>query len=94
MVILLISRCKRVKIGNKKQNLATFLNFCIQKWQKIIIFGSVQLQIVGEKLEITNNIRKLQLKFLLYKNQTMQPMRTRVTKVRHAKTSVTKLTKM
>ena len=60
----------------------------------MIIFGSVQLQIVGKKLEITNNITKLQLKFLLYKNQTMRPMRTRVTKVRQAKTSAPKLAKM
>ena len=58
------------------------------------IFGSVQLQIVGKKLESTNNIRQLQLKFLLDENETMQPMRTRVTKVRQATTSVPKLTKM
>ena len=57
-------------------------------------FGSVQLQIVGKKLESTNNIRQLQLKFLLDENETMQPMRTRVTKVRQATTSVPKLTKM
>ena len=57
-------------------------------------FGSVQLQIVGKKLESTNNIRQLQLKFLLDENETMQPMRTRVTKVRQATTSVRKLTKM
>ena len=58
------------------------------------IFGSVQLQIVGKKLESTNNIRQLQLKFLLDENETMQPMRTRVTKVRQVTTSVPKLTKM
>ena len=58
------------------------------------IFGSVQLQIVGKKLESTNNIRQLQLKFLLDENETMQPMRTRVTKVRQATTNVPKLTKM
>ena len=57
-------------------------------------FGSVQLQIVGKKLESTNNIRQLQLKFLLDENERMQPMRTRVTKVRQATTSVPKLTKM
>ena len=57
-------------------------------------FGSVQLQIVGKKLESTNNIRQLQLKFLLDENETMQPMRTRVTEVRQATTSVPKLTKM
>ena len=57
-------------------------------------FGSVQLQIVGKKLESTNNIRQLQLKFLLDENETMQPMRTRVTKVGQATTSVPKLTKM
>ena len=57
-------------------------------------FGSVQLQIVGKKLESTNNIRQLQLKFLLDENETMQPMRTRVTKVKQATTSVPKLTKM
>ena len=57
-------------------------------------FGSVQLQIVGKKLESTNNIRQLQLKFLLDENETMQPMRTRVTKVGQATTNVPKLTKM
>ena len=35
------------------------------------IFGSVQLQIVGKKLDSTNNIRQLQLKFLLHENRTM-----------------------
>ena len=48
------------------------------------IFGSVQLQIVGKKLEITNKIRQV----LLDENETMQPMRTRVTKVRQAKTNI------
>ena len=43
------------------------------------ICGSVQLQIVAKKLESTNNIRQLELKFLLDQNETMQPMRTRVT---------------
>ena len=57
-------------------------------------FGSVQLQIVGKKLESTNNIRQLQLKFLLDENETMQSMRIRVTKVGQATTSVPKLTKM
>ena len=52
------------------------------------IFGSVQLQILGKKLESTNNIRQLQSKFLLDENETTQPMRTRVTKVRQAKPSV------
>ena len=47
-----------------------------------------------KKLESTNNIRQLQLNFVLYENETMQPMRTRVTKVRQSKTSVPKLTKM
>ena len=42
------------------------------------IFGSVQLHIVGKSIESTNNTRKLQLKFLLDENQTMQPMRTRL----------------
>ena len=42
------------------------------------IFGSVQLHIVGKSIESTNNIRKLQLKFFLDENQTMQPMRIRV----------------
>ena len=74
-----ISRCKRIKIGSKKQNLGNFLNFCVRKWQRMNICGSVQLQIVAKKLESTNNIRQLELKFLLDKNETMQPMRTRVT---------------
>ena len=52
------------------------------------IFGSVQLQILGKKLESTNNIKQLQSKFLLDENETTQPMRTRVTKVRQAKPSV------
>ena len=43
------------------------------------IFGSVQLQIVGKKLEITNKIRHA----LLDENETMQP-----TKVRQAKTNI------
>ena len=43
------------------------------------ICGSGQLQIVAKKLESTNNIRQLELKFLLDENETMQPMRTRVT---------------
>ena len=43
------------------------------------IFGSVQLQIAGKKLESTNNIIQLQLKFPLDENHKMQPMRTRVT---------------
>ena len=47
-----------------------------------------------KKLESTYNVRLLQLKFLLDENETMQPMRTRVTKVRQAKTSIPKLTKM
>ena len=45
-VFLPISRCKRVKIESRKQNLANFLNFCIRKRQEMDIFGSVQLQIV------------------------------------------------
>ena len=88
MAFLPIARCKRVKTGSKKQNLANFLNFCRWKWQKMNIFGSVQLQILGKKLESTNNIRQLQSKFLLDENETTQPMRTRVTKVRQAKPSV------
>ena len=71
MFFLPISKCKRVKIGSKKQKLANCLTFCIRKWQEMNIFGSVQLQIVGKKLDSTNNIRQLQLKFLLHENRTM-----------------------
>ena len=59
--------------------MGNFLNFCVRKWQRMNICGSVQLQIVAKKLESTNNIRQLELKFLLDENETMQPMRTRVT---------------
>ena len=52
------------------------------------IFGSIPPQIIGEKIESTNNIKQLQLKLLLDENETMQLMR----KVTQAKTSVQSLT--
>ena len=46
--------------------------------KKMNIFGSIHFQIVGKKLESTNNLRQLQLKFLLDENETIQPMRIRI----------------
>ena len=50
-----------------------------QSWFYYLFQGVKRLKWEAKNKIWQNNIKQLQLKFLLDKNQTMQPMKTRVT---------------
>ena len=50
-----------------------------QSWFYYLFQGVKELKWEAKNKIWQNNIKQLQLKFLLDKNQTMQPMKTRVT---------------